>query len=69
MTIFSNTIYLIALISTLIYSKGKESIKLNTAGIEATQKQIKKELEVNEKLEVFKKRLAEDFTTLKKDCK
>ncbi|XP_037814483.1 coiled-coil domain-containing protein 40 [Lucilia sericata] len=72
---WSEVIVAISLRDRILYQvkvetdKGKESIKLNTAGIEATQKQIKKELQVNEKLETFKKRLAEDFTTLKKDCK
>ncbi|XP_065357072.1 coiled-coil domain-containing protein 40 [Calliphora vicina] len=72
---WSEVIVAISLRDRILYQvkvetdKGKETIKLNTAGIEATQKQIKKELQVNEKLETFKKRLAEDFTTLKKDCK
>ncbi|KAM7352104.1 lethal (2) 41Ab [Cochliomyia hominivorax] len=72
---WSEVIVAISLRDRILYQvkvemdKGKESIKLNIASIEATQKQIKKELEMNEKLETFKKRLAEDFTNLKKDCK
>ncbi|KRG00342.1 uncharacterized protein Dwil_GK27409 [Drosophila willistoni] len=46
----------------------KESIKLNNTGIEAIKKQIAKEMELNKKLESFKQRLADDTSSLKRDC-
>ncbi|TMW42037.1 hypothetical protein DOY81_012883 [Sarcophaga bullata] len=72
---WSEVIVAISLRDRILYQvkvemdNGYESIKLNTAGIEAIQKQIKKELQLNEKLENFEKRLSEDLTTLTRDCK
>ncbi|KAL9925049.1 lethal (2) 41Ab [Glossina fuscipes fuscipes] len=50
-------------------SKEKETIKLRVSGIQAIKKQIKNELLVSERLEVFKKHLTEEMTQLRKDCK
>ncbi|XP_017857433.1 PREDICTED: coiled-coil domain-containing protein 40 [Drosophila arizonae] len=48
--------------------KQKESIKLNSNGIEAVKKQISREMELNKKLESFKQRLADDMSNLSRDC-
>ncbi|XP_068149439.1 LOW QUALITY PROTEIN: coiled-coil domain-containing protein 40 [Drosophila tropicalis] len=45
-----------------------ESRKLNNTGINAIKKQISKEMELNKKLESFKQRLADDTSSLKRDC-
>ncbi|XP_070854548.1 coiled-coil domain-containing protein 40-like isoform X2 [Drosophila suzukii] len=46
----------------------RESIKLNLAGIEAIKKQIGKEMELYKKLELFKRRLSDDTSLLRRDC-
>ncbi|XP_075151557.1 lethal (2) 41Ab [Haematobia irritans] len=72
---WSEVIVAISLRDRILYqvqeamNKEKETIKLNTAGIQAVQKQIRKELELNEKLELFKNRLTDDFTALRSQCK
>ncbi|XP_030246284.1 coiled-coil domain-containing protein 40 [Drosophila navojoa] len=48
--------------------KQKESIKLNSNGIEAVKKQISREMELNKKLESFKQRLADDMSNLSREC-
>ncbi|XP_070140331.1 coiled-coil domain-containing protein 40 [Drosophila kikkawai] len=48
--------------------KHKESIQLNFAGIEAIKKQIGKEIELQSKLESFKQRLADETSSLRRDC-
>ncbi|XP_037731687.1 coiled-coil domain-containing protein 40-like, partial [Drosophila subpulchrella] len=47
--------------------KHRESIKLNLAGIEAIKKQTGKEMELNKKLESFKRRLFDDTNILRRD--
>ncbi|XP_073822018.1 lethal (2) 41Ab [Musca autumnalis] len=72
---WSEVIVAISLRDRILYqvqeaiNKEKEAIKLNTAGIQAIKKQIRKELELNEKLETFKKRLSNDYTLLRRECK
>ncbi|KRF81690.1 coiled-coil domain-containing protein 40 [Drosophila virilis] len=48
--------------------KQKESIKLNSNGIDAVKKQIAREMVLNKKLESFKQRMADDMSTLSRDC-
>ncbi|XP_034472838.1 coiled-coil domain-containing protein 40 [Drosophila innubila] len=48
--------------------KQKESIKLNSNGIEAVKKQIAREMELNKKLEAFRQRMTDDMNTLSRDC-
>ncbi|ALC39178.1 l-2-41Ab [Drosophila busckii] len=48
--------------------KQRESIKLNSNGIDAVKKQISRELELNKKLESFKQRLADSMSSLSRDC-
>ncbi|XP_061393544.1 coiled-coil domain-containing protein 40 [Musca vetustissima] len=72
---WSEVIVAISLRDRILYqvqeaiNKEKEAIKLNTAGIQAIKKQIRKELELNDKLETFKKRLSDDYTLLRGECK
>lgn len=51
------------------YRKQRESIKLNSNGIEAIKKQIAREMELNKKLEAFRQRMTDDMNTLSRDCK
>ncbi|XP_013109640.2 coiled-coil domain-containing protein 40 [Stomoxys calcitrans] len=72
---WSEVIVAISLRDRILYqvqeamNKEKESIKLSTAGMQAIQKQIQKELQLNEKLEIFKNRLSDDFMVLRRQCK
>jgi len=54
---------------TLILRKHREAMKHNIAGIEAIKKQIGKEMELNKKLDSFKQRLADETSSLRRECK
>nr|NP_001104357.1 lethal (2) 41Ab, isoform A [Drosophila melanogaster]EDP28115.1 lethal (2) 41Ab, isoform A [Drosophila melanogaster] len=48
--------------------KHREAMKHNIAGIEAIKKQIGKEMELNKKLDSFKQRLADETSSLRREC-
>lgn len=51
------------------FKKTQEAMKHNIAGIEAIKKQIGKEMELNKKLDSFKQRLADETSSLRRECK